>query len=266
MSAILGMPTLIELQSLDETIELCLKLGLSFIELNMNMPSYCPEELDAGTLREYTTQTGINFSLHLPEDIDLASFQPTVRAGYMKCCKDALAWASEAGIKLVNIHMNSGVHFSLPDQKVYIYDRYFDRFQTAFAESICEIADIGKRLGIAVCLENVGNYSLEFVGKTVHDILNHKNVYLTWDVGHDAEAGFADRDVILEHSGSIRHMHLHDWKGAGSHQILYTGKLDIDGMLDFAGKKNLSVVIEVKTAEALAQSIESMRKRHTNKD
>ena len=35
-----GMPTLIELNSIKENVELCKELNLNFIELNMNMP-YC---------------------------------------------------------------------------------------------------------------------------------------------------------------------------------------------------------------------------------
>ena len=33
-----GMPTLIECDSLDETIKLCKELKLDFIEINMNLP------------------------------------------------------------------------------------------------------------------------------------------------------------------------------------------------------------------------------------
>lgn len=40
----IGMPTLIELPNINETINLCEELGLSFIELNMNMPDFCPEK------------------------------------------------------------------------------------------------------------------------------------------------------------------------------------------------------------------------------
>ena len=35
-----GMPTLIECDSLDETIKLCNELKLDFIEINMNLPQY----------------------------------------------------------------------------------------------------------------------------------------------------------------------------------------------------------------------------------
>ena len=35
-----GMPTLIENRTLQENIDLCSRLGLRFIELNMNFPEY----------------------------------------------------------------------------------------------------------------------------------------------------------------------------------------------------------------------------------
>lgn len=35
-----GMPTLIENRTLEDNIRLCKKLGLQFLELNMNFPEY----------------------------------------------------------------------------------------------------------------------------------------------------------------------------------------------------------------------------------
>ena len=41
-----GMPTLIENRTLQDNISLCSRLGLRFIELNMNVPEYQTEELE----------------------------------------------------------------------------------------------------------------------------------------------------------------------------------------------------------------------------
>lgn len=41
-----GMPTLIENKTLDDNIALCRKLGLSFIELNMNFPEYQIDKIE----------------------------------------------------------------------------------------------------------------------------------------------------------------------------------------------------------------------------
>ena len=45
-----GMPTLIENQTLQDNINLCSRLGLRFIELNMNFPEYQTEELERTVL------------------------------------------------------------------------------------------------------------------------------------------------------------------------------------------------------------------------
>ena len=41
-----GMPTLIENKTLTENVELCSRLGLNFIELNMNFPEYQIDKLE----------------------------------------------------------------------------------------------------------------------------------------------------------------------------------------------------------------------------
>ena len=42
-----GMPTLIEIKSIEETAALCHELGLAFIELNMDLPEYQADMLDS---------------------------------------------------------------------------------------------------------------------------------------------------------------------------------------------------------------------------
>ncbi len=41
-----GMPTLIEIDDFEHTLELANELSLNFIELNMNLPQYQCEELE----------------------------------------------------------------------------------------------------------------------------------------------------------------------------------------------------------------------------
>ena len=46
-----GMPTLIEIKSLEACAALCRELGLAFVELNMNLPEYQADKLDDIKLR-----------------------------------------------------------------------------------------------------------------------------------------------------------------------------------------------------------------------
>ena len=50
MNLQIGMPTLVEVKSLEACASLCRKLGLSFIEINMNLPEYQAERLDVNVL------------------------------------------------------------------------------------------------------------------------------------------------------------------------------------------------------------------------
>ena len=55
-----GMPTLIENRTLEENIALCTRLGLRFIELNMNFPEYQLDRLeDTGILLKAAQEAGI---------------------------------------------------------------------------------------------------------------------------------------------------------------------------------------------------------------
>ena len=81
------------------------------------------------------------------------------------------------------------------------------------------------------------------------------------DVGHDHCTGVGDLDVILARAGKLRHMHLHDAiRPNRDHQALGTGELDIAARLTLAEQQHCTVVVEVKTAAALTESIRWLRK------
>ena len=249
------MPTLIELPDIDDTVALCRELGLSFIELNMNMPVFCPERLDARVLRKLTAESGVEFTLHLPEGTDLASFQPPVREGHIRCCEDALAWAAEAGVKLANMHMNMGVYFTLPDRKVWVYERYAPQFLASLVEAFEMLLDLANPGGVTLCVENCGDFGRPFIADAVRRLAELPGFALTWDVGHDAKHSFEDTPLILELQDRVAHMHLHDYDGTSNHQVLFTGIVDVPAMLEFAASRGIRAVIEVKTVEALTESV-----------
>ncbi|MCK4850563.1 MAG: sugar phosphate isomerase/epimerase [Phycisphaerae bacterium] len=259
----LGMPTLIELPELEANIELCRKLGLSFVELNMNCPAYNPQSLGAERLSQLNRETGVGFTLHLPEEIDLASFQPSIRQGHFSCCKEAIAWAGEAGISIVNLHLNSGVYFSLPDQRVWLYEKYKSDFLSALEAAFDELLKLAEAQRVTVCIENGGNFGRSFVREALDKLLATADGWLglTWDVGHDAGSGFAERAVFEQLQERISHMHIHDWDGTRAHQILFSGKVDVAAMLGLAKQLDVGVVIETKTVESLVESVRRLDER-----
>ena len=75
----LGMPTLIEYRDIQDNIGLCKELDLDFIELNMNLPICLPETLPSKEIIRLKKLYGIDFTIHLPEEIDLSSFHTPIR-------------------------------------------------------------------------------------------------------------------------------------------------------------------------------------------
>lgn len=256
----LGIPTIIELPDFEATVSLAQDLGADFVELNMNMPEFCPEALPARMIRECHERTGLVFTIHMPDDTDLASFQDPIREGHVARFGETARWAAEAGAKLINLHLSPGIYFTLPDRKVWIYERYYHRFLGNLREAYGKVIDYAKGFDLTVCTENVTNFQIPFVARAIDDLCAVDSFFLTWDVGHDARTGYQEREVLLRHADRVRHMHLHDYNGASDHQVPGTGQVDIAGMLDFASRHGLSVLVETKTRASLEQSMPIVRR------
>ena len=69
-----GMPQLLELKDIEENIQFCEKIGLNFIELNANLPICQPDRINVRYLNRLKMQYGVEFTIHLPEELDLGHF------------------------------------------------------------------------------------------------------------------------------------------------------------------------------------------------
>jgi sugar phosphate isomerase/epimerase len=253
------MPALIEMPGLHDLVDLCQELELSFIELNMNLPENCPEELDPLEVLDASKRFGIEFTMHSPDELDLGSLHPTVREGHLDTMREALGWSAQAGIKVLNMHIGTGIYFTLPEQRVWIYERYEDRFISNLWAAYLDLLPLARASGVELCTENVVNFDIPFMARAIDELCCLPDFYLTWDVGHDARSGFRERETLLRHESRIRHMHLHDYNGKSDHQVPGTGLLDIPGLLDFGRKKDIRVLVETKTPESLKASVKAVR-------
>lgn len=257
----LGMPTLLEVRGVRENALLCQSLGLSFLELDMNLPWCCPENLPAAEALRVCQEFDIDLTLHLPEELDLASFHPPLRQAAVARVRQAMLWAQEAGARVVTMHINPGIYFTLPERRAYIYDEFVQQFCANLMESTEEVLAYSRDAETPLCLENTGNFHLPFISQALELLADLPGFWLTWDVGHDAASGYRERNLLVRHSSRIAHMHLHDFDGARSHQPLFTGLVDIAEALQFADEENLRVVLDVKTREALTQTVDALRER-----
>lgn len=80
-----GMPTLIENRTLADNIQLCRKLNLQFIELNMNFPEYQTDKLEhTEEFFRAADEAGIYYTIHLDENLNIADFNMLAANAYLE--------------------------------------------------------------------------------------------------------------------------------------------------------------------------------------
>ena len=269
-----GMPTLIENRTLQENIRLCTRLGLRFIELNMNFPEYQTEELEkTDDLLEAADAAGIYFTVHLDENLNIADFNTLVTDAYLETVRRTVAVAKKL-LPLrdrygdpfqpltVNMHLNHGIFITLPDRKVQMYERNSDRYLASCRRfrSLCEewIGDAPVRIAV----ENTDGFRA-YEQEALALYLESPCFGLTWDIGHSKAVREKDMPFLLEHRDRLIHFHIHDGseQPPRNHLALGDGEIDLPARLRLASERNCRCVLETKTVDALCRSVEWLKAR-----
>jgi len=93
-----GMPTLIYLETLQKNIEFCHSINLDLLKMNMNLPYLQIEEL-----KKIHLPKELQFSIHLPEDLNVWDFNPKVRKAYIETLTETLEYAEKQNIQIPNL-------------------------------------------------------------------------------------------------------------------------------------------------------------------
>lgn len=250
----IGMPELIEINTLEERAKLCAELGLDFIELNMNIPSSQAGALRASDLNALKKRYGIYFTVHLDENLNPFDFNRKVAEAYSITLKETVALAAEAEIPLLNMHLSYGVYFTMPDGKIYLYDRYEGVYLDSVRAFRDDMDKATRGKGIVIAIENTNGYR-DFQRKAIDILLESEVFALTYDAGHSACAGYGDEEFILARKARLKHLHIHDAKGDKCHLTLGEGATDWRKYLALSENLGCRAVIETKTVEALRSSI-----------
>ena len=267
-----GMPTLIENQTLEENIALCKSLGLSFIELNMNLPEYQIDQMEKLDLfYKKADEAGIYYTIHLDENLNVADFNPLVREAYLETVRRVVDVAKKfVGLKnkhgkkdqplIINMHMHHGIYITLPDKKVQMYERDFDVYMEYISNFIqlCE-QWIGEA-DIKIAIENTNGFR-EYEKKAIEKMLQSDCFVLTWDIGHSKATKEIDKSFIFAHQDKLSHFHIHDGSEnpQRDHLALGDGEIDLLERLNMAKICNARCVLETKTIEVLKQSVEWLK-------
>lgn len=255
-----GMPVLIENKSIQDNIELCKRLGLDFLELNMNLPEYQADRLEnTDYFRELAEKAGIYYTIHLDENLNIADFNQSVSEAYMETTARTINIAKLLNAPVLNMHMNHGVHFTLPDRKVQLFEEYFNEYINKFQKfrNLCENSTGNS--GIKICIENTDGFR-SYEKKAIQMLLESNVFALTWDIGHSNSCLNIDEEFIMQNEGRLKHFHLHDSAGSKDHMTLGTGEIDLKARIGIAKRHNCRCVIETKTIKSLEQSVSWLRK------
>ena len=221
----LGMPTLIEHSSLDQSLALCLELGLDFVELNMNLPEYQLDNINASDVVEMLANTGKYLTIHLDENINVCDFNNAIADAYLNTVLHSIKFAAKINSPIINMHIADGVYITLPERKVYLYEQYFDRYMDKLRifRDACDVAVA--RSNVKICIENCGKYH-DFQRRGIMLLLESPRFALTYDIGHDYLAGRRNEAFILSNSERLAHMHVHDATSSSVHLPIGDGELD----------------------------------------
>lgn len=245
------MPILVEFHSLSENIDLCKKLDLDFIELNLDIPYCFIDRLDTNSLKNN------NFTIHLSEKFDVGELNNSLRNFYLNEIEKIISFGTKYNIFKYNLHLDPGIHFSLPDKKIFIYEEYIDDYLRVYEDSCNILSKIANKYNATILFENVKveSYTL----KVIDLIAKYDNLFFTLDLGHNIRYGNLAKEKFMQYSNKIKHIHLHDFNGSKDHQELFTGLLNVKEELNFCKQHNLDVLIEVKRKEELINSVNKLR-------
>ncbi len=252
---IYGIPTLMEYSDIDVLTRFCAEHGFGFVEMNMTFPWFQPDRITRDTIRLLKQKYGVDFTVHLHDQVNPFEFSPDMRQGCLENVVWAMRLARELDLPRLNMHMMTGTYSTINGVKTYLYAHCEDIYLglvRAFGELVEQEL---KGSDTVFCIENTSGF-LPFQKKAVELLLGSKRFGLTFDVGHSFRTNGNDERFLLEHRDRICHFHIHDCSEKANHLGFGEGQLDLVRYLNMAKELDSTVVAEVKESCALLRSRE----------
>lgn len=248
-----GMPAMIEYTSIEGNIKLAKKLNLSFIELNLDLP-YCVLN---NKLKNLAKKYNIEFTIHLSEKLDIGELDNDIREAYLKKIETIIKNGTKLNIKKYNLHLDPGIHFSLPDKKIFIYEKYLNEYKESLKKSCFFLNEIAKKFDVEIMFENLK--LPDYLKEGFNIISTFDNLFFTLDMGHDLKNDSKAEEFFMNYKNKIKHIHMHDFDGKNDHIALGTGIMNIKEKVSLIRRLNVYTVIEVKKEKELIESVNYLK-------
>ena len=233
---------------LEKTLDFIENLGIEYAELVHQYPA---EFIDSEILESYS----LKYSIHAPfMDVNIASPQDQSRLNSIAQIKSSIDLANEINAEAVVVH---------PGLISFLANKYFKKEVYEFAnQSIKEIGDYAKNLGVMATIENMPNFESMIYQNIVdlNQLLVENEMHMTLDIGHANHVGYAPEDMIFD---SIKHVHVHDNLGDDdTHLPLGEGSIDLKYIINTLESKNYDgiYILEVNDYDSIKKSYEYMKK------
>ncbi len=234
--------------SLENTLEFIESLGIEYAELVHQFPS---ENIDVEILESFN----LKYSIHSPfMDVNIAAVQEKSRLNSVEQIKDSIDLANRINAEAVVVH---------PGLASFLAKKYFlDKVYEYSNESIKELGEYGKDLGVLTTIENMPIFDAMIYHniEDLNDLLTSLDMSMTLDIGHAVHAGYSEDEMYFD---SIKHIHIHDNFGDDdSHHALGEGSIDLNHIVNTLENKNYDgiYIIEVNDYDSIKKSYEYMKK------
>jgi sugar phosphate isomerase/epimerase len=246
-----GMPVLMEHNTVEKNIQLAKELGLDFVELNINIQYCLPSEEFRHELIRLKKKYDIDFTMHYYDMVDISSTSKHYR-NYLYTELSEIGKYLENIVDKMVIHIEPGAFMTIKSVKNYVYSEdpnYVPRTINT-AKTIQEVLET---FGISMVLENVPIHPfMEPLYKALHE----NDFYFCYDIGHDVIYNdYLFKSFKEKYGLRFKHMHMHNVYNKKDHQKITHGELIIDDYLAFVNDNKIDVVIEVKDEVNLRESV-----------
>lgn len=194
-------------------------LKLDFVDLTLEPPAAATWKVRATDIRKQLKDLGLGVIGHTAFYLPLASSFESLRRVAVDELKRAAEMFVEIGARWMNLHPDG--HAPFIDDRTIVQRN---------VESLREIAEFAKPLGLGVMLENVpGRFNSVAQLQPVFDAVPDAGLHL--DIGHSNLAVDFNTagELIQRFSRRLAHVHLHDNRGghADLHLALGMGNVDV---------------------------------------
>ena len=249
----LGMPQLFEYDDIEDNFKLAKKLGLDFIEFNLNFNS-CREGLENSLIKKLSKQYNMGITLHFFDEADFGLYEEISEA-YLSLLQKYIS-LGQGFIKQINLHLNPGPVVTISGIKNYVYEKEYDAFAFRLLNALKVAKKICDEANVNLVIENTDTLPNQSCVKKIYLALLNGGFRFCYDIGHDHLCNDIIWELNENNNLPFDEFHIHDAKNRKTcHLELGQGELDIAKFKKLAENNDAYVVLEVKQGSDLINSV-----------